>query len=238
MNLIIGMGEIGSAVAQVLLDAGYKVSTLDLNSEPVNGDIEVLHICFPYTQYFLKEVKKYRVKYKPKLTIIYSSVPIGTTKQIPHAIHCPIEGKHPRLNFGVKAFRKFIGYNDPKDGFMARDLWKPISEFELLPNSDWTEFLKLASTSKYGINIVWADYMGDTAERLDMPYDYVKDWDRAYNNLYGRMKEWRYRKFVLDPPDGWIGGHCIVSNAELLNESYPEGMLDMIIELGDPLDNL
>lgn len=233
-HLVTGMGEVGSAVFQVLFEHGYDMYTLDINSEPVQAPIDILHICFPYSDNFVKEVKKYRTKYKPQLTIIYSSVPIGTTKKLPHTVHSPVEGKHPRLNFGVKAFHRFIGYNDKADGKLAEKIWKPIVECSLLKSSDWTEFLKLASTSKYGINIVWADYMGDVAERLGMPYEYAKDWDKAYNNLYTRMKLRHTRKYVLDPPDGYIGGHCVTSNARLLNENYPDEMLDMIIEMEKP----
>jgi UDP-N-acetyl-D-mannosaminuronate dehydrogenase len=237
-HAVIGLGEIGSALTRVLVDAKYKVSTADLYPDLILKDIDVLHICFPYSDKFVTDVKRYSAKYNPRLIIIYSTVQVGTTKQIKRAVHCPIEGKHPKLDQGIRSFKKFIGFNNLTDRDLAVEVWADISGYVTLPNTDWTEFLKLASTSKYGINIVWADYMADVAEQLDMPYKHVKEWDKAYNDLYRRMQLYDLRKYVLDPPDGFIGGHCVVPNAELLNKSYPDEMLEMIVGMGEDYDNL
>jgi UDP-N-acetyl-D-mannosaminuronate dehydrogenase len=236
--LVVGMGEIGSAVTTVLSLAGNEVSTLDINSEHINKKIDVMCVCFPYSDTFVEQVQKYAFMYSPKLIVIHSTVKIGTTRQIAHAVHIPIEGKHPRLDFGVRKFKKFIGYNTTRDRRLAIQLWKGISNYATLENSDWTEFLKLASTSKYGLNIVWADYMAHVAESLGMPYDRVKEWDKAYNRLYKEMHLPDYQKFVLDAPDGYIGGHCIVPNAKLLITQFPDAMLEAIIEMGDPNDSI
>lgn len=227
-HLVIGMGQIGSAVATVLLGGGYDVSMADIATERLDKTIDVLHICFGYSDEFVQEVKKYQKAYQPRLIIIYSTVPIGTTKCVKSAVHSPVEGKHPRLSHSIKVGLRFIGYNDNQDKVLAQNIWRPITVCESLPNSDWTEFLKLASTSKYGINIVWADYMANVAGQLEMPYNYVKDWDKAYNELYGKLKMKHNRKFVLDPPDGKIGGHCVVPNAELLDNQFPHCMLKQI----------
>lgn len=231
INLVIGMGQIGSAVSQVLADGGYEVLTMDVNSESITRKIDVMNICFGYSDSFIKDVRSYQRKFKPKVTIIYSSVPVGTTKRIKHAVHSPIEGKHPRLTGSVRMGLRWIGYNNDEDKHLAQKVWRPITVCETVPNSDWTEFLKLASTSKYGINIVWAEYMDKVSKDLGMPYDYVKDWDQSYNDLYSRLKMKGNRKYVLDAPRGEIGGHCVVPNAKLLNEDYPNQMLFNIIEM-------
>lgn len=229
-HLVIGVGQIGSAVTAVLSEK-YDVLTLDITPESIKSKIDVLHICFPYSEDFIKEVRKYRTKFKPKLIIIYSTVPIGTTKKIKHAVHSPVEGKHPRLATSVRVGLRWIGYNDREDKILAQNIWRPITLCESVPSSDWTEFLKLASTSKYGINIVWADYMDRVSKELDMPYDYVKEWDHSYNDLYSRLRMKGNRKYILDPPQGEIGGHCVVPNAKLLNEQFPSQMLYKIIEM-------
>lgn len=229
-NLVIGLGQIGSAVYQVLIDNGRDVQGLDVLPESLNNKFDVLHICFPYSEDFVKEVKKYKRKFKPDLTIIYSTVPIGTTKQIKHAVHSPVEGKHPRLATSVRKGLRWIGYNDNEDKIYAQKIWRPVTLCETVPNSDWTEFLKLASTSKYGINLVWAEYMDSVSKHLGMPYDYVKEWDVSYNDLYANLKMRHNRKYILDPPNGKIGGHCVVPNAELLDKQFPSDMLKMIKE--------
>ena len=228
-HLVVGIGQIGSAVLRVLSEEKYNVYSRDLNNEHIKADIDILHICFPYSEDFVKEVKKYRVKYKPQLVIIYSTVPVGTTKSIKHAVHSPIEGKHPRLYYSVKAGIRWIGYNDNEDKMLAQKIWGAITRYQSVEDSDWTEFLKLASTSKYGINIVWANYMDKVSKHLCMPYDYVKRWDQDYNALYSMLKMRSIRKFVLDPPGGVISGHCIVPNAELLDKQFPNDMVKMIV---------
>lgn len=226
-HTVIGLGQIGSAVAQVLLDANYKVSTLDVHSEP-SKQSDILHICFGYSEKFIKEVKRYQRLYEPRLTIVYSTVPIGTIKTLPQTVHSPVEGRHPRLYYSVKAGTRYIGHNSVRDGDLAAEIWNSITECELLPNSDWTEFLKLASTSKFGINLVWEDYVNEVAQELGMSHIIAKNWDKNYNKLYKKLKFPQFRKYVLDAPEGKIGGHCVVPNAELLDEQYPSELLKMI----------
>lgn len=230
-HLVVGIGEIGSAVATVLSEANYSVKTLDISPEPVDGTVHILHICIPYSEDFVKIVKDYQKQYHPDLVIIYSTLPVGTTKKIKNAVHSPVEGKHPRLAGSIRMGLRWIGYNNNEDKTLAQKIWRPITVCESVGNSDWTEFLKLASTAKYGINIVWAEYMDSVADFLGMPYKYVKEWDQGYNQLYRKLRMPSYQKFVLDPPLGKIGGHCIVPNAFLLDAQFPSKMLKMIKEM-------
>lgn len=229
-HLVIGVGQIGTAVWGNLVSAKLDVTPLE-KDEPLKGDYDVLHVCFPPSDSFVSDVKRYQVRFNAKCTIIYSSTPIGVTKQIPKAVHTPVEGVHPRLEYSIKTFKRWIGYNDLETAEIAKLIWEEITDVELVKNSDFTEFLKLASTSKYGINIVWAQYMADTAKQLGMEYKLVKDWDRSYNQLYTKMHLPHYRKYILDPPNGPIGGHCIVPNAEILDEQFPSDLLKMIKDL-------
>lgn len=225
-HLVVGMGQIGSAITQVFAS---DVETLDINSEPVKKSIDIMHVCFGYSKDFIREVKRYQVKYSPKLTIIYSTVPIGTTKKLKHTVHSPVEGRHPRLYSSVMMGTRFIGYNDPKDLKLANEVYR-LHKIQAVPDSNWTEFLKLSSTAKYGINLVFAEYMNDVSKKLGMDYEFVKEWDMAYNQLYRKLKFHNYRKFVLEPPRGKIGGHCVVPNAFLLDDQFPHDMLKMIKE--------
>lgn len=229
-HLVIGIGEVGTAVWLNLSKAGYKVTTLD-KGEFLTGQYDVLHVCYPPSEEFISQTIEYQRRYDAKLTIIYSSVPVGTTKKIPMAVHSPVEGVHPRLEYSVKSFKRWIGYNDPKLGKLAQQVWEGITDTLLIDNSDHTEFLKIASTSKYGINLVWAQYMADCAEALGMDYKLVKDWDTSYNTLYTKLHLRKFRKYVLDSPEGKIGGHCIIPNAKILDEQYPHDMLKMIKEM-------
>lgn len=230
---VIGFGEIGRAVGSITGD--HYVVDVDRDNPMVEGlEMDVMHVCFPYSEVFIREVDRYTDMLKPKHIIIWSTVPIGTTTQIPLAVHSPVEGKHPALAESIEMMERWIGYNDEAEGqwfnnyFTERGL-----KVRTVADSCWTEALKLLSTTEYGINIVFAAYKAQVAEALDMDYQLTKDWNLAYNSLYRNLgMEKTYQKFVLDAPEGKIGGHCIRENTFLLEEQFPNEMLKIIQELG------
>ena len=58
-TLIIGAGEIGTALYQVLKKAYPNVYLKDI--EPLELDnISIMHICFPYSKKFVDYVKQYQ----------------------------------------------------------------------------------------------------------------------------------------------------------------------------------
>jgi UDP-N-acetyl-D-mannosaminuronate dehydrogenase len=230
-HLIIGMGEVGMALSHVLKKE--KLQVRDLFDNNVSLPIDMLHICIPYSETFVEVVKDYIEEYKPKHTIIYSSVPVGTTRQIGENVaHSPVEGIHPKLVAGFRNFTRWIGSTSVETTEACADFWiQYVSHTRATHNPDHTEFLKLYSTSKYGINIVFADYANNVAKHLGMDYEQVKHYDQDYNKLYTRIQRNQYKRYILDPPDGKIGGHCIVPNAELLSEQYPNEQLTLIMEM-------
>ena len=103
---ILGYGEVGQAIAKFYKNPLIK----DLNKDDGLNGVEILHICFPWSNNFVKIVKKEIKKIKPKLTIIHSTIAPGTTKKIGGmVVHSPIRGMHPRLFKGIKTFVKYIG---------------------------------------------------------------------------------------------------------------------------------
>lgn len=225
MNLIIGMGQVGGALYEIFPNS----QTLDRNQEPIKLPIDVMHVTIPYSDDFVKIVKTYMKKFNPTHVIVYSTVAVGTCKKLgDNVVHSPVEGKHPGIAKSMTMFTRWIG--GPKEtAQIAQELWQDITECRIVESSDYTEFLKLYSTSKYGINIVFADYANDWAKKLNMDYELVKDFDKDYNKLYSRFKMSEYRRYILDPPYGTIGGHCIVPNAEILDKQLPNDMLKKII---------
>lgn len=230
-SLVVGMGEIGKAVAEVI----GECKTYDIKDKAVLYDeqhpieVDVLHICFPYSETFIEDVKHYQKIFKPKHTIIYSTVKIGTTKQL-NAVHSPVEGRHPDLELSIRQMVRWIG---GPDGQFFANLFTDVGiKSRLVPDSNFTEFLKLRSTAKYGINLMWADYEKMVADKLDMDFDLLKEFDTEYNRLYRELGETWAQRYILDPPEGKIGGHCVVPNAKLLNEQYPNEWLQELENYG------
>ena len=88
--ILSGMGEIGSAVKEVFGEYHdiYPYDTKGGYDLP-KGHFDILLVCFPWQENFVEIVNAYRNLHHIKATIIFSTVPIGTTRQIPDAVHCP-----------------------------------------------------------------------------------------------------------------------------------------------------
>lgn len=226
-SLIIGMGEIGMAVHGVVGTS----QTLDLDKKDIELPIDILHICFPYSDKFADQVNYYAGIYKPNHIIIYSTLPIGTTRKILGAVHSPVEGRHPDLELSIRTMPRWIGTNDQAEGrFFYGFFAKRNLKVKIVNDSNFTEMLKIRSTAKYGINLLWASYEQSIADDLNMPYVLVKDFDKDYNRLYRDLGQDWAQRYILDPPEGKIGGHCVVPNAKLLNEQYPNKWLEELSE--------
>jgi UDP-glucose 6-dehydrogenase len=233
-ELIIGYGEIGKAVKEVICPDAHvydiahdKRSQLRQLSSLHNLDI--MHICIPYSEDFVKNIKKYIELLKPKHVIVYSTVPIGTCRLIDEkVVHSPVEGRHPYLASSIKDSRRWIGFNNGGEGKFFVDYFKNFSVW-FVSSTETTELVKLRSTAKYGVNLIWAQYEVELCEEFGVSYDQVMNFDRDYNETY--KNDSYTSRYILYPPNNKIGGHCVVSNAKLLNRQFHNDMLDKIIEM-------
>jgi hypothetical protein len=240
-HLVIGHGQIGQAVHKMIersedeiintYDVG-KNTPEDKEKIKKEGNIDIIHIAFPYTVKFVEQAKGYIEEFKPQATVIYSTVQIGTTKQLgKNVFHSPVVGRHPNLYEGVLYGMRFIGTNQ-ENAHPVDELWESLgARVRVVNSTDATEFIKIRSTSKFGINLVWADYEKSIADDIGVDFSILKDFDEDYNKLYIKLgMEWA-QQYILDPPDGRIGGHCVIPNAELLNKLYPNELLEKIIAM-------
>lgn len=229
VNLVVGMGEVGNGVFDVLRS---RVVTYTRDKEPVviAKKIDYLHIAIPYSDSFLDDVRAYIKLYQPKVTIVYSSVPIGTCETL-EVVHSPVEGKHPVIGLSIQNSARWIGTSDKKLRKKVKELWEKFVPVRELPSANFTEALKLLSTTEYGVNIEFARYKKIIADDLGMDYTAMKQWNLDYNNLYKRLGMLEYQKYVLDPPQGPKGGHCVTPNAQLLQEQYPDELVKIVGEL-------
>ena len=233
--LLIGLGEVGTAVYNYYdYDSLNKIITYDSADElpyPAIEDIDILLVCIPYSKSFIKNVNFYKTRYNIKSTIIFSSVPIGTTAKIDGAVHSPIEGVHPYLVNSLNLFERYVG--GEVDANISYFFDHSHHYVTYLERSEITEFLKLQSTSNYGLMIEYARYINSICDKMNISYEHVKDYNRNYNELYEYLPRPNIKRYILDPPDkDGIKGHCILENAVILNELYPNNLLTSIMRLG------
>jgi len=68
-SLIIGAGEVGEALYDILNDFYEGVYDYDKEDNVLTlllKTFDIIHICFPYSKEFVNEVKKYQKKYNLK----------------------------------------------------------------------------------------------------------------------------------------------------------------------------
>lgn len=229
-HVIVGYGQIGQAIHKIIGPANI----VDIEKGFLQyGDksTDILHVCFPFTHEFEDELKRYIDVFEPLHVIIYSTVPIGTSKKF-SAVHSPVEGRHPNLEESIRKMERWIGTNNPRRGQFFKDFFNELGiRARVVKRSEYTEALKLLSTSEFGANLVFTDYKARVAEAIGMDFELTKDWNKEYNDLYEHLGLGEtIKKYVLDPPKGHIGGHCVVPNAELLDEQFPSDILKKIKE--------
>lgn len=224
--VLVGYGEIGKG----LYEAYAKYHNIDIydikfDNVKIKNKYDVMLIAIPYNDDFVESVKVYQKYFKPDTTIIFSTVAIGTTSQLVNSVHSPIEGKHPYLAESIKKWQVFVGGHNNLALKFFTDANKIPYE---LNKPEHTEFLKLQSTSNYGLMIEYARYLNGVCKNIGLDYNEVKKFNLAYNGLYKSMGMPNICRYILDEPDGNLGGHCVVPNAKILDNQYSSVFLKEI----------
>jgi len=226
---ILGYGEVGKSIAKF-----YKnPRTKDLGKDDGLQGVEILNVCIPWNNNFVKIVKKEIKKVKPKLTIIHSTVAPGTTKKIGRmVVHSPIRGIHPHLYKGIKTFVKYVGADNKKAGNLAERHLKSLGvRTRVFFPSVTTEIGKLLDTSYYGLCIAWHAEMGKICRKYKIDFEEaVTDFNQTYNEGYVKLGKKNVIRPVLYPPKNGISGHCIIPNAKILNKYSKSRALDLILK--------
>lgn len=217
-HLVVGKGEVGTALFNILKDY-FKVYSKDIEPIEISEPIDVLHVCFPPSEIFDAAVQSYQAEYKPKLTIIHSSVYPGTSRAL-GAVHSPIHGKHPNLEGGIKTFVKYVGGDSPTDKKAKRavKILKAAGiKAKLVDNSETSELSKVGCTTYYGLAIVWMKEMEKMSRRFGADFSQAYTlWNQLYNKGYKKYGMMQFIRPVLEFMPGEIGGHCVINNAKLL----------------------
>ena len=218
-TVIIGLGEVGQAL-KAILNPHYLVFTNDIKDQSVYypDDVGIMHVCFPYSESFIQDVKNYQQKYNPKYTVVHSTVPVGTSSRL-NAIHSPIRGLHPNLESGIRTFVKFIGGEHASE---VADYFRRVGlRVCLFEKAETTEALKLFDTLQYGISIEIAKEVYKFCQDNSLNFHEVYTLgNQTYNEGYANLGHPEFIRPVLQPIMKKVGGHCILNNAKLLNTEF------------------
>lgn len=227
--LLLGFGEIGSSVYSVFSEK-HDIVIYDPAkgySDKPDNDVQLLLVAIPYYMEgeFEQIVQMWQEKIRPQGTLIFSTVPIGTCTKL-NACHFPIEGKHPNIARDIVANQNHWlgGYN----AYVIQFLDQSGLKYRHLKQPEHTEFLKLRSTSYYGICIEFARYSKQVADQLDLDQQIIYQYDMGYNVLVQGRGDWRFVRPILSAPEGNLGGHCVTNNSKILDKQFPSEFLKMI----------
>src|ERR1700757_3680787 len=101
--VVVGLGEAGKPLLQIVPEH-HDVIGVDITppTERFN-EVDVLHICYPFQiKDFVGETTRYIELFRPKVTIINSTVAVGTTRAVAErsgavVVSSPVRGKHARM---------------------------------------------------------------------------------------------------------------------------------------------
>ena len=210
--VVVGLGEVGKPLFE-LISTCHEVVGIDISppAKPMNG-IDVLHVCVPFQiDDFVGETARYIRLFDPRLTIINSTVAVGTTRAIGQrtgmaVAYSPVRGKHSRMLDDLIRYTKFVGAADPFSAEQAARHFESVGlKTKILSSPEAAEVAKLSETTFFGLMIAWAQEVERYADRLGEDYAEIVSF---------------YEEIGFFPPvkyfPGIIGGHCVMPNIELL----------------------
>jgi 3-hydroxyisobutyrate dehydrogenase-like beta-hydroxyacid dehydrogenase len=234
-HLIIGHGNVGKALYNVLKKTDKGIKIVDKNPRDLKF-VDVIHICFPYGESFETLVEEYIQKYDPKIAVIHSTVRVGTTSHIREhsgieVLHSPVLGQHNALEEGLLTFDKWIA---PANKEIKKYFKKAGMTVVCKEKSETTELAKLFSTFRYGLAIARAQEEKRICDQIDVDFEDVSiKFLEMYNEGYSLIDMYDIRQPVTTP--GFIGGHCVMPNIDLLLSTYPNFIFGKAIKQSNNL---
>lgn len=226
-TLIVGSGEVGTSLMDVV-SPYHETFIRDIEDMEVDG-IEVLHICYPDHDDFVQTTKKYIEQYKPKVTIINSSVQIGTTEKVGDVIYSPVRGRHPNLAKEIKLYPKVVAGKDYSLVQIAANYFRKCDlNVVESDNPKAYEFCKLISNIHMGLEIAWRQEVQRMMKYLNINSDEYELWEKDYSEGYLKLGQTQLIRPRMNP--GKIGGHCILPCTDILLKSFDSKALEFIKE--------
>ena len=231
-DIILGMGEVGETLFDLLVDRKFDCIGIDLDDSKCKNYTEneiienpqYLHVCLPgelekFTDIVIEWINKIK---NIQVVVIHSTVKPGTTKTIQERssipiLFSPVRGVHRRFLDDIKKYTKFISFDDTEiNSKIKKDLENRFKKVDWMSTTKTAELAKiLVDTTYYGWLINYAQITKMICEKENVDFDEMwKFADEIHENLGNRPKMF----------PGIIGGHCVIPNLNLVEYEN----LDMI----------
>ncbi|HEY6394982.1 MAG TPA: hypothetical protein VIX12_06150 [Candidatus Binataceae bacterium] len=225
-TLVVGVGEVGGSLAAVL-DRRREVLRHDIEPKNFDEPIGMMHICIPFSSraQFEEASLRYIDRFKPALTIINSTIIPGTTRSIAQrsgrpVAYSPVRGKHVQMEQDLLKYDKFVAGTDEAAAKKAAAFFRAHGfKTRRMDQVETLELAKLAETTYFGVLIAFAQELNRYAQRVGADYGEAIDFFEEIDFLP------RTRYFA-----GFIGGHCVIPNINLLLQIARSPLLEAILD--------
>ena len=227
-DVVAGLGEIGSPILKLFskteIIVGYDLNEKLMNKNKFNKlenlPTSFLHITIPVTAKFDSNVIQLYKKFKPDCIVIHSTIPPGTTERLQKKLKSPLiysatRGVHKRMLSDIKLYTKFFSISNsaPKKQWAVKIFSKKMRDCGVktkkMSKPETLELAKiLCDTSYLGWLINYSQITNVIAKNFGVNYDEMWTFsDEIHKHLGNRPKMY----------PGYIGGHCVIPNLELIN---------------------
>lgn len=223
--VVAGMGEVGRPLLRIL-SKRFECAGVDIKPLNIGQPCSIMHVCYPFQiSDFVGTTVSYVNKYRPTLTIINSTVAPGTTRKVQEAVgdqavaYSPVRGKHARMETDMLRYKKFVAALRPDALQHALGHFRQAGfQTATFRTPEIAEISKLIETTYLGILIAWAQ----ETERFAAVYDGSFEEVRVF------IEEIDFLPSHIFP--GYIGGHCVIPNINMLQTQFKSKFLETIVE--------
>ena len=227
-DVVAGLGEIGLPILKIL-SKKENVVGYDLNEKLMNKTkftklnelpTSFLHVAIPVTTKFNSNLVQLYKKFKPDCIVIHSTIPPGTTEKLQKKLDLPIiysatRGIHKRMLKDLKRYTKFFAISNsaPKKQWAIKTFSKKMKNYGIktkqMSKPETLELAKiLCDTSYLGWLINYSQITNVIAKNFGVNYDEMWTFSDEIHKILGNRPK-------MYP--GYIGGHCVIPNLELIN---------------------
>jgi len=184
-------------------------------------------------------------EYRPRATIIHSTVPVGATRRVAGGcskeiefVHSPVNGLHHEMLHSLVEFPKMLGgLGRGLDGLALEFLRESGFACVPFPSAEDTELAKLLCTLRYGLDIAFEKQVKHLCQELGTDDRFVyREWTDRYNEGYERLHHHEFRRPLMRYVPGPIGGTCVIPNARLLMASHYFAPAEQLLEFNAALE--
>jgi UDP-N-acetyl-D-mannosaminuronate dehydrogenase len=231
------LGQVGRPLYELARSAGFEVYGFDVDPsrsvdslDGVPRPVDYLHVAIPFRglEGFVEAVRGYAERVGARAIVVHSTVAPGTTRRLHEATglpvaYSPVRGRHPRLRSHMLFWPKWVAAL-PRERLSDFTSHLEAMGFSVKPCTCEPESLELAKlweTAYRAVMIAAWQELHRYARAVGADPTVVAEFVAEVHQVLGDRP-------VYYP--GYIGGHCLIPNVEIMLSLRRSRLLEAVIE--------